>query len=96
MVPLPIVRPPWQACVLVCQKCLKKAKAKKGFFGALRDALRARFGKKAVRVVKSSCLDLCPKGRIVVASAAPGRTLALTVAKPDTPMDDVLATLELG
>ena len=59
---LQAVRPPWrEALVLVCQKC--------GGGKSLRRDLKARaksLGKRRFRVVKSSCLDLCPKAATAV------------------------------
>lgn len=55
----------WERALLVCQKCDKHET--RSLVKALRQAVRARFGKKAVRVVTTSCLDVCPKSGTVVA-----------------------------
>lgn len=69
---------------MVCRKCPKRGgigkRDAKRFLAALRDAVKARFGKKHARVVEVGCLDLCPKRRI-----------AVLVASPDAPMRVVLA-----
>jgi predicted metal-binding protein len=92
---LPTIKAPWQACVLVCRKCSKKAGGKQGkrFGRNLRNALRERLGKKASRLVEVGCLDLCPKGRIVVGLTSHAAPLTLLLARPDTPPEDVLAAL---
>lgn len=65
---------PWSdAVVMVCTKCSKKIVGderladdfKKSLKGSFKDA---GIGKR-VRTVTSSCLDVCPKGRMAVAVA---------------------------
>lgn len=92
---LPLVKPPWQACVLVCRKCAKKAGGKQGkrFAKNLREALRIRFGKKGSRVVEVGCLDLCPKGRIVIGLTSASAPLKLILASADTPPEEVIEAL---
>ncbi len=100
----PIKRVPaaWTDVVLVCRKCSKRLGAK-GFgrdggerlAKALRRALDlpkdARKG--AVGVIETGCLDVCPKGAVVVVKAdSPGDWL---VVPRGTAMDDILDRLHL-
>ncbi len=66
------VKAPFAETVLVCGKCAKTFPDRRGVKGvrsALKSALKSRrWGK--VRVVQTKCLDLCPKRRLVLASAA--------------------------
>lgn len=97
---LPIleVKPPWQACVMVCRKCPKRGGGKKRdakrFLSELRDAVRERFGKKRSRVIEVGCLDLCPKGRITVALGSPAGPLRVLLAEPSASPESILAALE--
>lgn len=69
------IRAKWSHAVLVCAKCSKKL-AKKGHgFGrdekrlaaALKRELGAGKGRKAeVGIIEVPCLDICPKGGVVV------------------------------
>jgi hypothetical protein len=79
------IAPPHEGLLLLCRKCGKKT----GGLGALRKALKRGLGKR-VRVVKSSCLDVCPKGRIcaVASGAGPDRYLLLD---PGAPLEDAVA-----
>jgi hypothetical protein len=76
---------PHRGLLLLCRKCGKKT----GGFGALRKALKRGLGKD-VRVVQSSCLDVCPKARIcaVASGAGPDRYLLLD---PAAPVEEALA-----
>lgn len=83
---------------MVCRKCPKRGGGKKRearrFASALRDAMRARFGKKRARVVEVGCLDLCPKGRITIALAANDAPLRVVLALPGSSPEHILAALE--
>lgn len=72
-----VVQPRWSDAVLVCGKCLKRHPDGKAVRRALKDAVAARapevrVGRKRekVRLVKTTCLGLCPKRALVLASAA--------------------------
>jgi hypothetical protein len=61
------VRPPKRdTLVSVCRKCAGDASALQA---ALKKEYRRRGFGKRVRVVKSSCLDICPKRAVAVAVA---------------------------
>lgn len=69
------VRANWSHAVLVCQKCSKKLEKKGRGFGpdgkrlaaTLKRELGAGKGRKAqVGVIEVPCLDICPKGAVVV------------------------------
>ncbi len=63
---------PFAETVLLCSKCARRFpddRGAKGVRSALKSALKSRrWGK--VRVVETKCLDLCPKRRLVLASAS--------------------------
>ncbi len=64
---------PLRPTVLLCGKCLKRCDDGKALRRALKDGAKVRaaeVGLKKVRIVKAGCLGLCPKGALVVASAA--------------------------
>lgn len=90
------IAPPHAALVLVCKKCLRKAGADED---ALRAELKGALGKSA-RVVRTGCLDVCPKGRVcVVASPTQGRDRYLLVdpaAPAHQAVDAVVRALEDG
>lgn len=69
------IRANWSHAVLVCAKCSKKLAKKGRGFGpdgkriaaALKQELGAGKGRKArVGVIEVPCLDICPKGAVVV------------------------------
>ncbi|GAC1301093.1 MAG: hypothetical protein NVSMB19_08820 [Vulcanimicrobiaceae bacterium] len=71
-------RPPWDAALIVCRKC-------DGYDKSLRrdvkEALAAAGLRKRVRVVESSCLDVCPKrGTTVVIATPDGSDVAIVPA----------------
>ncbi|MEL6237430.1 MAG: (2Fe-2S) ferredoxin domain-containing protein [Pseudomonadota bacterium] len=89
------VRSNWSHALLVCKKCSKKL-AKKGHgFGpqqkrlaaSLKHELGAGKGRKAaVGVIEVACLDICPKGGVVVVDTrAPGDWRIIT---PDADFED--------
>lgn len=80
---------PWREVVLVCRKCIKRAKG--GFGpdgrGKLRRLLRKALkdaGRKDVRVIPIDCLGICPKHAItVLRGSRPGEVLLVgTGANP--------------
>jgi predicted metal-binding protein len=69
------VRAKWSHAVLVCRKCSKKLEKKGRGFGpgekrlaaALKQELDAGKGRKArIGIIEVPCLDICPKGAVVV------------------------------
>lgn len=73
--------------ILVCKKCLGRIGDGKKLRKALKSDAKARSAAQAVkppRVVMTSCLGICPKRAVVVASAATmsdGRYLLLSDAE---------------
>ena len=63
------------ALIMVCEKCGKKVAGtddpdqnpSRQFQKAMKEKVKAKFGKGKVRPVVSSCLDVCPKDEITVA-----------------------------
>lgn len=61
------------ALILVCEKCGKRLGTKhednvsRILASRLKQDAKRDFGKKAVRTVLTSCLDVCPKDRVTVA-----------------------------
>ena len=94
------VRSNWSHAVLVCKKCSKKLEKKGRGFGpddkrlsaALKRELGAGKGRKAqVGVIEVPCLDICPKGGVVVIdSRHPQDWRILT---PDTPLAEAVEPL---
>lgn len=88
------------ALVAICRKCGKKLGGGFGKGGdvslakALRRDLKLGKGKHAsVRLVETGCLDICPKGAVVViAGDRPGETLLIAGG---TPINEVAARLGL-
>lgn len=77
--------------LIVCRACESDPKSLRR---QLRDAARARAGKRAIRVVASSCLDLCPNDAVAVACAA-GGTTRYAIVPPGTDPAGVLELLAL-
>lgn len=101
----PIKRVPagWTDVVLVCRKCSKRlggdgfgrdggerlAKALRRALDLPKDARKGTVG-----VIETGCLDVCPKGAVVmVRTARPGDWL---VVPRGTAMDEILDRLDLG
>lgn len=94
------VRANWSHAVLVCRKCSKKLEKKgrgfgpdnKRFAAALKRELGAGKGRKAaVGVIEVPCLDICPKGGVVVIdSRHPDDWRILT---PDAPFTEAVDPL---
>lgn len=95
------IRSNWSHAILVCRKCNKKAKKRGLRFGregttlsrALKRELGAGKGRKArLGLVEVSCLDICPKGGVVlVDSRTPGQWRILT---PDADIPELARQLE--
>ncbi|KQN91476.1 hypothetical protein ASE90_01280 [Sphingomonas sp. Leaf67] len=93
------VRSRWDKAVLVCAKCSKKLDGGFGESGkplakALRKHLKLKNGPKSrAGVVEVKCLDVCPKGAVVVVdSERPGDWL---LVRPGDDLDAVAARLGL-
>jgi len=68
------VEPPFTTgLILICEKCGKRMKAdfdenpSRELVARLKKASKDVFGKRQVRAALTSCLDICPDGRISVA-----------------------------
>jgi predicted metal-binding protein len=84
--PIRSARTHWTTVVLVCGKCARKTKGGYGPKGkdSLRDVLRAaakaRGEKRAVRVIETRCMGLCPKDAVTALNAGrPERIFAVPV-----------------
>jgi len=65
-----VVAPSWQTVILVCRDCGKRSKGPKGFTSkeAVAEAQSAvRAERPRPRVLRSSCLGLCPKQSMALA-----------------------------
>jgi hypothetical protein len=65
-----VAKPSWQTLILLCRDCSKRSKGPKGFsskeaMAEVRLAVRAE--RPRPRVVRCSCMGLCPKQAIAVA-----------------------------
>lgn len=84
----------WQAAILICRKCTKKAGVK-----PLAKALRRHTGlkkgrKAAAGIVEIGCLGICPKAGItIIDSRRPGEWL---IFPADAAVASVAAALRLG
>ncbi len=94
------VRSRWQKAVLVCAKCSKKLDTGFGDDGkplakALRKHLKLKNGPKAAAgVVEVKCLDVCPKGAVVVVDGErPGEWLLVRLGDD---LGDVAARLGMA
>ncbi len=68
-----IVRPRRPPALFACGKCLRKAEEGRAIRRALKEVLSDRTaegGRKPPRLARTACLGLCPKGAVVLASAA--------------------------
>lgn len=80
-------QPKWhETLVLICEKCGKKMNAEKNPSHTLKDQVKRTLVSQGcwggVRVSTSSCLDICPEGKIAVAFTGdqPGQpTVAYTL-----------------
>jgi hypothetical protein len=77
------VQPKWEGLVFVCRKCMKRAGAEE-----LRSTLKEGLGK-GVRVVRSGCLKLCPKGRVCVVVGG-GERMRCLLVDPEEKADAVV------
>jgi len=90
------VRRPWRSSlVLVCRECDGvRAFGPKQVRAQLKRAAKVDLPRKAVRVVSTSCLDVCPKHATCVAVTGVGET-AVTVNGPGG-VAQVVAALAAG
>ncbi|PHY17127.1 (2Fe-2S) ferredoxin domain-containing protein [Caulobacter sp. BP25] len=99
--PIRRVKAEWTEVVLVCRKCSKKLKGGFGENGdqklakALRKALGAKgTGRKSgSAVIEVDCLDVCPKGAVVVVRGSRPREWA--IVPRGTAISAVVDRLEL-
>lgn len=90
------VRTPYDGVVFVCGKCSKKLGAEgKALRKSLKKATKELLGEGAVRVVKTSCFDVCPKGAVTVAAAGKQSALTIAVARPEASAEEILTVLGL-
>jgi len=75
-----VVDPPFSTgLILICDKCGKRMKAdfdanpSRELVARLKKESKHVFGKRQVRPALTSCLDICPEGRISVAIVPTGR-----------------------
>ncbi len=93
-VTLRVLASQWGGAALVCRKCGKKLgggfgrKNKHGLADTLQAALKEAGRRRAVRVVETGCLGICPKGAVAVATG--DRVL---VVDAGTPADQVIAAI---
>ncbi len=68
------VRPRWGGAILLCGKCLKRHPDGSDLRRAIKTEARRRVeddgSKRKVKVLKISCIGLCPRRAIVAASSA--------------------------
>jgi predicted metal-binding protein len=82
--PIQTVPTPWEDVILVCKKCSKKLKGGFGpdgdatLRGALTTELRRTGRRRAVRIIETKCLGLCPK-RAVAVIGTPATTLIVPI-----------------
>lgn len=95
-IPFPIrartARAPFREVVVVCAKCRRKAGGKP-LRKTLKRALKSGAWGRKVRVVETSCLDLCPKRRIAVATGAQLAAGRIAVVDRDAQAEAVLDAL---
>jgi len=88
---------PWSDVVLICAKCAAKLgrghKGKTELRSEIKHALKKYGLSKDIRVVETTCLELCPKGGQTVASRRQLAKGELTVVGPDADGEDVVKLL---
>ena len=83
---------PWTELLLVCGKCARKAGTPK-FGKHLKSILKDSGAGKRIRIVDSTCLDLCPKNLITLALGREITRGRLLVAAPDRVEETATAIL---
>lgn len=81
------VQPKWEGLVFVCRKCMKRAGAEE-----LRSTLKEELGR-GVRVVRSSCLKLCPKGRVCVVVGGSSKRMRCFLVDPKEDADTTVQAI---
>jgi predicted metal-binding protein len=80
-----------QALVFICEKCGKRAGADKHdshrLASKLKRRIKSEFSKGDIRIVLTSCMDLCPEDRIAVSLQPVDPSLAPTFWEVD--IDDL-------
>jgi predicted metal-binding protein len=88
---------PWSDLVLICAKCAAKLgrghKGKTELRGEVKHALKKQNLGKQVRVVETTCLDICPKDGQAVASRRQLAKGEITVVGPGADGEDVVKLL---
>ena len=88
---------PWSDVILICAKCAAKLgrgrKGKTELRGEIKHALKRRGLGHAVRVVETTCLDLCPKGGQTVATKSQIADGRLSVFGPEADGEAVVKVL---
>jgi predicted metal-binding protein len=88
---------PWSDVVLICAKCAAKldrgSRGKTELRGEVKQALKKSGLGKHVRVVETTCLDLCPKGGQTVATGSQLAEGRLMVVGPDADGEAVVKLL---
>lgn len=77
--------------ILICEKCGKKLGAAEGsnpaveFKDQMKEDIAAELGKSVVRAITTSCMKVCPDGKITIAIArtAPAKLEFFTVDPED-------------
>ena len=81
---------PWNAVAIACRKCGKKLRGGFGPEGdqklsrAVRNHLRATGNRRALRVIETGCLGVCPKGAVTaIRIDRPGEFIIIPAGTPD-------------
>jgi predicted metal-binding protein len=88
---------PWNTVILLCGKCARKMKGGYGRKGketlraALRAELTAKGFKRAVRIIETRCIGICPKKAVTALNASRPDKI-LTIPK-GTGADEAIAQL---
>ncbi|MBI2709745.1 MAG: hypothetical protein HYX34_08620 [Actinobacteria bacterium] len=79
------VRTPWRgAAVLVCQECEGAGTLSPAdVAGSIDDRLAPQVDRRVVRVIRTQCLDICPKEAVSVAVVGSGRDVTVVISGPD-------------
>lgn len=76
--------------LLVCTKCFKRADAKDRLTKPLKRAVKPL----GYKLVKTRCLGVCPKNAVTMRDSK--RPREWLIVKPDTPADEIAASLVHG
>ncbi len=80
------VETPWTGLIAVCAKCGRKL-GSEDISNDLKKELKslAKGSGQSIRVVTSSCLDICPDDRIAISYTSSGETRSVTVEEGTDP-----------